>query len=71
MTWRSKSQGVVARSSAEAEFREMTQGICEGMWIYRVLEEIKMKIELPLKLYSDSKAAINIANLIQHDRTKY
>ncbi|WJX66879.1 hypothetical protein P8452_51386 [Trifolium repens] len=72
VTWRSKKQGVVARSSAEAEFRAMAQGICEGLWIHRVLEELKMKIELPSKLYSDSKAAISIAhNPVQHDRTKH
>ncbi|CAJ2644587.1 unnamed protein product [Trifolium pratense] len=72
VTWRSKKQGVVARSSAKAEFRAMAQGICEGLWIHKVLEELKMKIELPLKLYSDSKAAISIAhNPVQHDRTKH
>ncbi|KAK2450461.1 putative mitochondrial protein [Trifolium repens] len=72
VTWRSKKQGVVARSSAEVEFRAMAQGICEGLWIHRVLEELKMKIELPSKLYSDSKAAISIAhNPIQHDKTKH
>jgi len=72
VTWRSKKQGVVARSSAEAEFRAMAQGICEGLWIRSVLEELKMKIELPLKLYSDNKAAISIAhNPVQHDRTKH
>ncbi|CAJ2645380.1 unnamed protein product [Trifolium pratense] len=72
VTWRSKKQGVVARSSVEAEFRAMAQGICEGLWIHRVLEELKMKIELPLKLYSNSKAAISIAhNPVQHDITKH
>jgi hypothetical protein len=34
VTWRSKKQGVVARNSAEAEFRAMAQGICEGLWIH-------------------------------------
>ncbi|XP_050890660.1 secreted RxLR effector protein 161-like [Lathyrus oleraceus] len=72
VAWRSKKQGVVARSSVKAEFRDMSQGIYEGLWILIVLEEPKMKIELPLKLYSNNKAAINIAhNPVQHDRTKH
>jgi len=31
VTWRSKKQNVVARSSAEAEFRGMSLGICEAL----------------------------------------
>jgi len=38
VTWRSKKQSVVARSSAEAEFRALAHGICEGIWIKRLLE---------------------------------
>ncbi|KAK2991799.1 hypothetical protein RJ640_013130 [Escallonia rubra] len=37
VTWRSKKQIVVARSSAEAEYRAMAHGICEMMWLKRVL----------------------------------
>ena len=33
VTWRSKKQSVVARSSAEAEFRAMAQGVCELLWV--------------------------------------
>ncbi|XP_073227024.1 uncharacterized protein [Cicer arietinum] len=62
VTWRSKKQGVVARSSAEAEFRAMAQGICELLWIRKLLEELKMKVDSPLKLFCDSKAAISIAH---------
>ena len=39
ITWRSKKQKVVARSSVEAEFRGMTQGICELLWIKSVLKD--------------------------------
>ena len=38
-TWQSKKQSDVARSSAEAEFRALTQRICECKWI-RLLEEL-------------------------------
>ena len=40
VTWRSKKQNVVALSSAEAEFRGMTKGICELLWLKKLLTEI-------------------------------
>ena len=48
VTWRSKKQNVVARSSAEAEFRVVAHGICEVMWIKRMLEELKASASLPM-----------------------
>lgn len=72
VTWRSKKQSVVARSSAEAEFRAIALGICEGIWLKRVLEEIGVHSILPVKMYCDNMAAINIShNPVQHDRTKH
>ena len=72
VTWRSKKQNVVARSSAEAEFRSMANGICEILWIRRLLKELKLETSLPMKLFGDNKAAISIAhNPVQHDRTKH
>jgi hypothetical protein len=43
VTWRSKKQNVVARSSAEAEFRAMAQGTCELLWMKIILEDMKIK----------------------------
>ncbi|CAA6656871.1 unnamed protein product [Spirodela intermedia] len=43
VTWRSKKQNVVARSSAEVEFRSMAQGICEAPWIKGILDDLKVQ----------------------------
>lgn len=72
MTWKSKKQSVVARSSAEAEFRAMAQGICELLWLKIILEDLRIKSDAPMRLYCDNKSAISIAhNPVQHDRTKH
>ncbi|PON70048.1 hypothetical protein TorRG33x02_258020, partial [Trema orientale] len=65
VTWRSKKQNLVARSSAEAEFKAMALGVCELLWL-------KITWEGPMKLYCDNNSAINIAHsLVQHDHTKH
>ena len=72
ITWRSRKQQVVARSSAEAEFREMAVGTCELLWIRSLLKDIGYEQKDAMKLYCGNKLAIEIANnLIQHDRTKH
>ena len=59
---------MVARSNAKAEFREITQGICELIWLVSLIEDMKMSLTLPTKLYSDNKLTISIVNNpIQHD----
>ena len=72
VTWRSKKQPVVARSNAEAEFRALSHGICEGIWLQRMLKELKIPLDYPMKVLCDNKAAISIAkNPVHHDRTKH
>ncbi|KAK2991229.1 hypothetical protein RJ640_018312 [Escallonia rubra] len=72
VTWRSKKQKVVALSSAEAEFRGMARGLCELLWLRRLLDEIGYSTNPTMNLFCDNKAAIEIAhNPVQHDRTKH
>ena len=62
----------MARSSAEAEFRAMTQGFCELLWIKSLLKDLKVEQLDCMRLYCDNKATISIAhNPVQHDRTKH
>lgn len=72
VTWRSKKQKVVALSSAEAEFRGMAKGLCELLWLRRLLTEIGFPPPTEMNLFCDNRAAIDIShNPVQHDRTKH
>ncbi|CAL2268192.1 unnamed protein product [Prunus armeniaca] len=72
VTWRSKKQSIVARSSAEAEFRAMAHGVCELLWLKILFRDLRITIQGPMRLFCDNKAAISIAhNPVQHDRTKH
>ncbi|RVW42748.1 Retrovirus-related Pol polyprotein from transposon RE2 [Vitis vinifera] len=72
VTWRSKKQKVVALSSAEAEFRGMVKGICELIWLKKLLAEIGVAPSSEMNLFCDNTAAIAIShNPVQHDRTKH
>ncbi|KAJ0683430.1 putative RNA-directed DNA polymerase [Helianthus annuus] len=72
VSWKSKKQSVVARSTAEAEYRAMCTACCEVMWILNLLKELRVECILPVKLFCDSKSAISIAfNPVFHERTKH
>ncbi|RVW73995.1 Retrovirus-related Pol polyprotein from transposon RE1 [Vitis vinifera] len=72
MTWTSKKQNVVTRSSVEAEFRGMTFGLCEALWLRLLLQDLGYLSRQPIRLFCDNKAGCDIAhNPVQHDRTKH
>ncbi|WMV47062.1 hypothetical protein MTR67_040447 [Solanum verrucosum] len=72
ISWKSKKQHTVSRSSAEAEYRSMAGAIAEIIWLVRVLKELNVVIITPVKLHCDSKIALQIAaNPIFHKRTKH
>ena len=50
VSWRSKKPKVMARSSAEAEFRGMALGLCEMLSIRNVLKDLGMDYAKPMKL---------------------
>ena len=72
VTWRSKKQNVVARSSLEAEFKGMALRICEALWLRLLLMDLGYLPRQLIWIYYDNKAACDIAhNPVQHDRTKH
>jgi Reverse transcriptase (RNA-dependent DNA polymerase) len=72
VTWKSKKQNVIARSSAEAEYRAMASTTSELIWIKQLLVELGINTREPMKMYCDNQAARHIAsNPVFHERTKH
>lgn len=72
ISWRSKKQSTVSRSSAEAEYRSMGASVAELLWISYLLHDLQLKLALPISLWCDNQAAIQItANAVYHERTKH
>jgi hypothetical protein len=72
VSWRNKKQAVVARSTAEAEYRAMTLSLCEMLWLKGLLKKLWLLRNEIIMFHCDNIAAINIANnLIQFDRTTH
>ncbi|XP_073017753.1 uncharacterized protein [Primulina eburnea] len=72
ISWKSKKQHTVSKSSAEAEYRSMANGTCEVVWMLCLLKDLHVHIDGPVALFSDSKSSIHIAsNPIFHERTKH
>lgn len=58
ISWKSKKQDTVSRSSAEAEFRSMASATAEITWLIGLLKELGVEVQVPIQLICDSKAAI-------------
>ncbi|KAJ0536362.1 putative RNA-directed DNA polymerase [Helianthus annuus] len=72
VSWKSKKQSTVSRSTVEAEYRAMCSATCELVWIVNVLSELGVSYKLPIQVFCDSSAAISIAaNPVFHERTKH
>ncbi|KAA0036222.1 copia-like protein [Cucumis melo var. makuwa] len=72
VTWKSKKQNVVARSSAEAEYRAMASTASELIWIKHLLHDMQIECSEPIQMFCDNQAARHIAsNPVFHERTKH
>lgn len=71
ISWKSKKQQTVSRSSAESEFRSMTIIMTKIIWLTGLFKELRFDIEKPVTLFCDSKVVMQITtHLIFHERSK-
>jgi len=72
ISWKSKKQGTVALSSAEAEYRSLRRLVAELAWLSRLFHELTITDITPIPIKCDNQAAIYIAkNPVFHERTKH
>ncbi|MCI03083.1 copia protein, partial [Trifolium medium] len=72
ISWRTKKQLTVARSSSEAEYRALASATCELQWLLYLLQDLRIACAKPPVLYCDNQSALHIAaNPVFHERTKH
>ncbi|CAJ2668756.1 uncharacterized mitochondrial protein AtMg00810-like [Trifolium pratense] len=72
ISWKSKKQDIVSRSSTEAEYRAMASTTTEIVWLRWLLCDMGVPLYEPTPMYCDNKSAIQIAhNSVFHERTKH
>ena len=62
----------MSRSSKEAEYRSLESTLAKVIWLIGMFRDLGIEMKLTMKLYCDSKAALQIAaNPVFHERTKH
>ncbi|KAJ9545573.1 hypothetical protein OSB04_025280 [Centaurea solstitialis] len=72
VSWSSKRQHVVSRSSAEAEYRGIANAVAEAAWLRNLLLELSCPLSRATVVFCDNVSAMYLAsNPVQHQRTKH
>ncbi|XP_061340363.1 uncharacterized mitochondrial protein AtMg00810-like [Gastrolobium bilobum] len=72
LSWKSKKQTTVSRSSSEAEYRALAALTCEIQWLRFLLQDFGIPFSRPTSVYCDNQSAIYLAhNPSFHERSKH
>jgi hypothetical protein len=72
VSWSSKRQHTISRSSAEAEYRVVANGVTEATWLRQLLLELHHLPRRATLVYCDNVSVVYLSsNLVQHQRTKH
>ncbi|GKD14038.1 ribonuclease H-like domain-containing protein, partial [Tanacetum coccineum] len=72
LSWSSKRQPTLSRSSAEAEYRSVANAVAETCWLRNLLRELHTPLSSATLVYCDNVSAVYLScNPVQHQRTKH
>ncbi|GKA80648.1 ribonuclease H-like domain-containing protein [Tanacetum coccineum] len=72
LSWSSKRQPTLSRSSAEAEYRGVANAVAETCWLRNLLRELHTPLSSATLVYCDNVSAVYLScNPVQHQRTKH
>ncbi|XP_042758131.1 uncharacterized mitochondrial protein AtMg00810-like [Lactuca sativa] len=72
LSWSSKRQGTISRSSAEAEYRGVANAVAERCWLHNLLRELHYPPPSATLVYCDNVSAVYLStNPVQHQHTKH
>jgi hypothetical protein len=66
VSWSLKQQPVVSRSSAEAEYCAVANGVAEAFWLCQLLHELHSLLARATLVYCDVNAVYLSTNPVQH-----
>ncbi|KAE9592424.1 putative RNA-directed DNA polymerase [Lupinus albus] len=62
VSWKTKKQNIVSRSSSEAEYRALGSLACEIQWLNYLFADFQIPIQNPTSVYCDNKSTIYLAH---------
>jgi hypothetical protein len=72
ISWWSKKQSIVSRSSTESEYRALADTTTELVWLRWLLGDMGVSFDAATPLHCDNQSAIQVAhNDVIHERTKH
>lgn len=77
VSWASRKQATVSKSSTEAEYVALTEAVSECEWIKKLLVKMGIKYNQPIQIHEDNESCIRVAEepreykRIKHIDVKY
>jgi hypothetical protein len=72
VSWSAKRQTIISRSSAEAEYHAIANGVAEATWLRQLLHKLRTPSSRCTLVYCDNISTMYLStNLVQHQCTKH